>query len=252
VNLGGLIEIGYEKIGDGPAAFKVGDNEVEIEARLGKKISGTILLRPDKEAENNGDILYEVFILLDNLSPLPISISVGKRVIPFGVFETHLISDPWTKEWEINQVGLIFSYAKKPLELNLSLYNSSNERGISFAFQILTEELTVGGSYRRQMGEDGVGINTLADLHGYIQYAGGAVTVDLEYCGAVIREDNEPKPSAYSFSLAYQLSEPLEIALRYDGFDDDDSSTLQSTSRIGAGLNYTLFEGYFEYRVWKD
>jgi hypothetical protein len=92
------------------------------------------------------------------------------------------------------------------------------------------------------MGEDGVGINTLADLHGYIQYAGGAATVDLEYCGAVIREDNEPKPSAYSFSLAYQLSEPLEIALRYDGFDDDDSSTLQSTSRIGAGFNYTLFE----------
>jgi hypothetical protein len=244
VNIGGLIEVGYEKIGDDPGNLRVGDIEVSIDAKLNENISGNILLRPDTPDE----ILDETTISLETA---PISITAGKTVMPFGVFESHLISDPWTKEneilvWETNQVGVIGAYSKPPVEISLALYDSTkDEEPVSFALQVsLTpvEEITIRGSYRNQKGEDGVGTNTLTDIGAYFQFASGPVTVDIEYCGATTREKNEPKPSAYSIGLSYQVSEPLEFALRYDSLNDDDDNIILPKSRIGVGMNYTLFD----------
>jgi predicted porin len=82
----------------------------------------------------------------------------------------------------------------------------------------------------------------LTDIGAYFQFASGPVTVDIEYCGATTREKNKPKPSAYSVGLAYQASEPLELAVRYDSLNDDDDSSKSPKSRIGVGINYTILE----------
>ncbi len=103
-SVGGLIEVGYEKIEKEKGKMSAGDIEVAIEAKLNDKISGNVLLRPDAEAENNGDILDEVGITLENFSQMPVSLYVGKVVMPFGVFNSHLISDPWTLENDIIRI----------------------------------------------------------------------------------------------------------------------------------------------------
>jgi hypothetical protein len=257
VSVSGLIEVGYEKVGDEKGNLRAGDIEIGIEAKLNKQVSGAVLLRPDAEAKANGDILDEATITLEDFNEAPISITAGKTVMPFGVFNSHLISDPWTKEaaigtegdtisWEINQVGVIGSYAKEPVKISLGLYDSTiDEEPTAFAAQVslvAAEKLTIGGSYRNQKGE-GRGTNTLADISAMAQYATDPITVEIEYCKAVTREENKPKPSAYSVGLAFQATDkPIELALRYDGLNDDNENTISSKSRIGIGFNYTLFD----------
>jgi len=250
INVGGLIEIGYEKTGDEKGNLGAGDIEVGIEAKLNEQVSGAILLRPDVPEE----ILDEATITLENFSQAPISITTGKTVMPFGVFESHLLSDPWTKEvgdicWEIGGVvGVIGSYAKEPVEVSLALYDCCDNKepcGIAGMITVAPmENFSASLSYRSQKEDEDdttTPITTIdmGDVSVAATYAAGPVTVDVEYSAAIKREGDEPKPSAYSAGLAYQATEPLELALRYDGFDDGDDNT---ASRIGAGINYTLFE----------
>ena len=70
-----------------------------------------------------------------------------------------------------------------------------------------------------------------------------------EYIAALEREKNatdnkEYKESAWFAAIACQVIDPLEIAVRYEVFDDDIDSdqdgNLENAYSIGA--NYTLFE----------
>lgn len=102
--ISGSIEVGFEKKGEEKSNLSMGDIEVSLDVKLNDKVCGNVLLRPDTPQE----ILDEATIKLEKFHPLPISITVGKRVMPFGVFESHLISDPLTKEWE-NKSGRGYS-----------------------------------------------------------------------------------------------------------------------------------------------
>ena len=74
-------------------------------------------------------------------------------------------------------------------------------------------------------------------------------TLDAEYIGAVQREkdpanNQEYEESAWFVSLAFQVLDPLEIAARYEVFDDgipgEQDGNLEDRFSIGA--TYTLFE----------
>jgi hypothetical protein len=246
VNIGGLIEVGYEKVGDDPGNFKAGDIEVSIDAKLNENVSGNVLLRPDTPDE----ILDEVTITLENFSPAPISVTAGKTVMPFGVFETHLISDPWTKEnelicWEINTVGVIGSYAHKMGEVAVALYDSSDlEDPSALAVQLSimpTDGVTLGASFMSYYEDGEKEAFEYADLSGMVKVALGKVTIDGEYSGATKREEDMPRPSACSVGLAFHVSKPLELAVRYDGLSDDNENTISPESRIGAGFQLHPF-----------
>ena len=77
----------------------------------------------------------------------------------------------------------------------------------------------------------------------------GKFTLDAEYIAALSREkhftDNkEYKESAWFVGAAFQASDPLEIAGRYESFDDDipgdQDGHLQD--RYNIGFTYRLFE----------
>jgi hypothetical protein len=75
------------------------------------------------------------------------------------------------------------------------------------------------------------------------------VTLDAEYIAAISREkhftDNKKyKESAWFGAIAFQVIDPLEIAARYEAFDDDISGDQDGhiTDRYSIGFTYTLFE----------
>ena len=75
------------------------------------------------------------------------------------------------------------------------------------------------------------------------------ITLDAEYITAIQREkdsiDNmENKESALSGAIAFQVMDPLEIAFRYEAFDDDIPGEQDGhiENRYSLGLNYCLFE----------
>jgi len=82
-----------------------------------------------------------------------------------------------------------------------------------------------------------------------VHYEMGKFTLDAEYIAALSREkhftDNrEYKESAWFAGVAYQAMEPLEIAARYEAFDDDIAGDQDGnlTNRYSIGFTYCLFE----------
>lgn len=242
--ISGSIEVGFEKVEGEKSNLSAGDIEVSVDVRLNDNVSGNVLLRPDTPDE----ILDEATININTKLQLPVSITVGKTVMPFGVFESHLISDSLTKKiWETNQVGIIVGYSGNIVKASGALYDSSNNEDVdAVAFQVFVnpaEDFTIGASYKNY--PEDVGTETTesySDVSAMFTYTKGRLTLDAEYCSATKRGKGEGKPSAYFIALAYKHMDPLEIALRYENFDDDDDETISTKSKVSCGLNYLIAE----------
>ena len=67
----------------------------------------------------------------------------------------------------------------------------------------------------------------------------------MEYITALNRErdpaDNEYKEAAWTASLGYQITDPLLLAVRYEGFDADNTDNDSLDNRFTLGGTYTLF-----------
>jgi len=82
-----------------------------------------------------------------------------------------------------------------------------------------------------------------------VHYEIGMITLDAEYIAALNREKNftdnkEYNESAWFMVGAFQAMEPLEIAARYEAFDDDITGEQDGhlTDRYSIGFTDTLFE----------
>ncbi len=107
------------------------------------------------------------------------------------------------------------------------------------------EGLTLASFYDSEPG-DGDRNETVGGMFNFQVWK---LTFDAEYIKAVSREkdsaDNkEYKESAWFGAVAFQITEPLELAVRYEGFDDDIAGDQDGTlkNRYSMGANYTLFE----------
>ena len=98
-------------------------------------------------------------------------------------------------------------------------------------------------------------------LNAFAEFSMADFTVDAEYFTATKREklsDNKDyKEKAWVIGLAYQIMEPLELALRYESFDNDRSIDANGDfdHNIVFGANYDLFENVTlmgEYRNLKE
>lgn len=123
----------------------------------------------------------------------------------------------------------------------------------AFAFQLSAnplENFVIGTSYKNYLEDVGTETYTHGDVSAMFSYTKGKMTLDAEYCKATKRGEGEAKPSAYFVSCAYQTNDILELALRYEDFDDDDETTTSTNSKVSYGLNYSIAEGTtlsFEY-----
>jgi hypothetical protein len=100
VTLGGLVEVeataseDYE--GANESDISLATVELGLDAEITDWVNGHILLL----YEEYGSPLDvdEGFIMLGNLEQFPLYFAAGKMYVPFGAFETNLISDPLTLE----------------------------------------------------------------------------------------------------------------------------------------------------------
>jgi opacity protein-like surface antigen len=211
---------------------------------------------------------------------VPLYVKGGKTVLPFGVFEDHLISGTLTEDlYEIHEWGATLGLAPEFYgpDLSVTIYEGQHviDNLVSFDTHEFRDE--------RQNSDEidsfiaNLTIEPIAD-HVFVstfynsepgdgnrnESVGGAVTlalwdflIDTEYITALAREkgDNgeENKESAWFLGLAYMATEELELAVRYEGFDDDTRGDQDEVVdyRCLAGFNYALsdFATFsFEYR----
>jgi len=217
----------------------------------------------------------EAFITIFNQAKCPFYAVLGKRAQPFGQLFTHTISDPITKDaYEIATTGATFGYAPADffgLDAALTFYKGekvmdqvgaigsgpgrSTGAGYAATDDVSSyivsvsaqpmETLAVGMAFNSEPGDD----SRNETLSAFTEFSIADFTVDAEYFTATKREkfltDNQDyQENAWVIGLAYQIMDPLELALRYESFDNDRSTDSDGDFdyTIVFGANYNLFE----------
>ena len=242
----------------------------------------------DDGTDPDNPFIDEAYITIFNPEKCPFYTILGKRAQPFGQLYTHTISDPITKDaYEISTTGATVGYAPADffgLDASLTVYKGekvmdqvgaigsgparNNSAGYAATDDVSSyiarlsvtpmEALTIGVAFDSEPGDN----NRNETLNAFAELSIADVTVDAEYFGATKREtylaDNKDyKENAWVLGAAYQIMERLELALRYEHFDNDRSADTSGDfdRAIVFGANYDLYENVTlmgEYRNLKE
>ncbi len=195
----------------------------------------------------------------------------GKTVMPFGVFEDHLIEGTLAEDlYEVDEWGATLGFNPDfyGLDISFSVYEdpqvienlqnfdthewgSGRQKEDKFRSYIanitlepLEDTLTLSAFYDNEPGDGSRN-----------QSIGGAFTLnywkfslDAEYITALEREkgDNgaENKESAAVVGIAFDALDSLQLATHYGVFDDDNPGDQDEVLeyQIAAGFNYSLLD----------
>ncbi len=182
--------------------------ELGFGAKINDKVEGHILfLYEEDDAEFDVD---EGTITLT--APYGLSLTVGKMYVPFGMFNSHFISDPMTLEiGETNETALLLSYGNDAYDFSFGVFNGeadeagednriddfvaslnvSPAEGISFGVSYLSDiadsDLDLGSSFTSYSSDGSVVAQYDDNVAGYSAYASlsfGKVTIEAEYLAA--------------------------------------------------------------------
>jgi hypothetical protein len=202
---------------------------------------------------------------------IPLYFIGGKTVMPYGVFEDHLIEGTLVEDlYEIDELGATLGFAPDlyGLDISFSIYEDASimdnlqdfdthefrpgrhkEDNFSSYIANVTLEpvediLTVSAFYNSEPG-DGRRNESI----------GGAFTLnfwkfilDTEYITALQRENGENgeenKESAAVVGLAFDVLDSLQLVTRYAVFDDDNPGDQDEVLdyRFVAGFNYSFID----------
>lgn len=269
VDISGAIEVeaGYAKDYDDIKSSDIDLTNVEVGIDVGVNewVSGFALLKWEADG-GEGGYVDEGGIALGNLETLHYVLNVGKLYVPFGVFETAMISDPLTLELgEVREGAVSAEFAAAGFYGAAFVFNSDVNKsgeeddmldswGISLGYQLeaggVNVDLTAG--YISNLTASGGFAETLDVVDEFT--AGGAFsavvaiadfTVVAEYVGALdddYLDDNDADPAAWNVEVAYgfEVNEhEAGVAIGYQGSDDAAFLGLPE-ERWLASVNYEL------------
>lgn len=191
--LSGLLEAeaGYASLEDGNESdVALATMELGLDARINDYVSGHFLLLWEEDDTEPVD-LDEGFITLTGGPDCPAYVKAGKMYVPFGNFESHMISDPLTLELaETRESAVMLGVEEKGVYGSVYLFNGDADEfdedshvdnyGAQAGFAVATDafNLDIGGSY----------INNITDSDGWEGYVDDAIGGNAElddYVGGV-------------------------------------------------------------------
>jgi hypothetical protein len=237
-----------------------------MEAKVNEWIGGRAVLLWEEDDTEPID-LDEGIIMFGNPTVTPFSMEIGRMYLPFGVYESHFVSDPLTLELgEICQSAVAFGYTVDKLKIKVGVFNGDvTEEGDDsinegFAAISLTpvDNLTVGSYWLSNIGDTdglretvleqidaGVSYDRIGGAGAYLHTEVGAVAFDVEYLAAVesfasgVLAVADIKPQTWNAELAYTFSDKIEVAGKYEGSDDFPDMPENQWGLVG---NYALME----------
>jgi hypothetical protein len=223
-----------------------------------------------QQGEDGKVRLDEAIATLKSLQ-VPFYVVGGKTVMPFGVFEDHLIEGTLAEDlYEIDEWGVTLGYNPDfySMDISFSIYRNAQvidnledfdthdarpgsqkeDKFRSYITNITLEPvedtLILGAFYNSEPGD--------GDRNRSI---GGALTLnywkfilDAEYITALEREkgenEEENKESAGVVGLVFKPLESLQLVTRYAVFSDDNPGDQDEVLdyRIATGFNYSFLE----------
>jgi hypothetical protein len=213
-----------------------------------------------EEDETEPVDLDEGTITLGGTENFPFSLIAGKFYIPFGMFNSHFITDPLTLELgETRETSVLVGFTNEMFELKAGAFNGDVSQSRThdtinsyYGCANITippkwlggVELSGGVSYTNNIAESdnlqdlinpalGARIDDLVPgLGAWLSASYGMFTLELEYIGALgefesgellfdgSHEGKRSAPKAWNVELAVRPMEKLELAARYGGSDE--------------------------------
>jgi len=274
IYISGVVEVEayYQDYADDAAGIDTDSSDIDltnvelsIDADIAKYVGGYLLLK----YEGDDVFVDEGTINLGGVEDMPFYLTAGKFCVPFGVFNSHFISDPITLEiGEINEGAVALGYANDYFDIALGVFNGDIDETASddvienfVASAAFTPPLpfddssiSFGVSYTSSIAEAG-GLEdeftVIEDYVGALSLFASAsyknLTFEVEYVGALdefqvgeLIAARESKPMACNFELAYAVNDKLEVAGRYEF--SDELWDLLPEEQYGPVVSYSLFE----------
>ena len=279
LEIGGFVELetAYESpySGDSTTDAAVATVELGVAARIHDWVAGEVVLLYGED-----DTGLEVDVAAVTAGPLDGSWSVtgGQYYLPFGTFETNLISDPLTLEvGETRETALLLRVSSGGFHGSVFGFNGNNNRGgddriasfgtaVGYAAEFGDTELGLDLSYINDIGDsdslqdaiaDALGSNDVADrVPGWAASAKlryGGVSLIGEYLtslgdfqvGEVAFGGRGARPSSWMIEAAYTFGlagKEATVAVGYQGTEEALALELPE-ARILIGLSVQVVDG---------
>jgi len=273
-------DVADNTVNDSTSDLKIGTVELGLGIEFHEAVTGSVVLKAenigDSDSTTSDDVFVDEAIITLQKEGFPLYFVGGKRTQPFGYFNSNLINDPITQDlYEISKAGATIGWTPGVLNMDISLTayrgevlaDRAEEAGIGFTRDksgsytasndvssyianitayCLNDCMSFAAFFNSEPG-DGDRDETIG---GTFHYSIENINLDLdaEYMAAASREnasnDEESKESAWFIAAAYQVLDPLQLAIRYEAFDDDVSGDQAGAleDRFSLGGRYTLFE----------
>ena len=282
VRLNGGVEFNYEYLdvedigdenSDTSSDFFMSTAELALRVFFNEWSKSKIVVTAEdvgQQGEDGKIRLDEAILTLKGMG-MPLYFIGGKTVMPFGVFEDHLIEGTLAEDlYEIDEWGATVGINPdfNGLDISLSAYRNpqvienlqnfdthewapGREKENKFRSYIanvtlepIEDTLTLSAFYNSEAGDG----NRNQSIGGAFTLNYWKFTLDAEYITALTREkgenEEENKESARVVGLAFDPLDSLQLATRYEVFSDDTSGDQDEVLdyRIVAGFNYSFLE----------
>jgi len=277
IEVSGVVEVeasgGRATDGSANSDITLATVEIGIDTAITDHVSTHILLLHEEDDTNLE--IDEGTITLSQLGGLPIEMTAGQMYIPFGNFESHMVSDPLTLEIGEtresvvqfnskagNAYGAVYSFKGATRHADESDRVKGFGANIGFSVEHEHFNLDTGISYISNMAETDTIEGAVADpanltdspsgigLHAIVRK--GPLTVIAEYIGANDGFDaadlafnaNKAEPAAYNVEAGYELSifgKEATIAVAAQGTSEAQALDLPE-SRLLGGVSINLRE----------
>lgn len=274
VTLHGLLEVeaslAKPEGGDEESDLTLATAELSIETALNDYVGGHLtLLYEEVEGEEDDLDVDEAVISLRAPHPLfgqSSSLHLGRMYLPFGMFNSAMVSDPLTLDLgETQDTAALFALEGELWTLKAGVFNggtdtkgdnNSIDSWVASLEVTPRENLAFGASYLSDLAESDIELvqdealygSSVAGASAFLSAQCGAFGVEAEYLTALDRFDaplvavgadlTGRRPSAWSLELDWQPLERLQLATRYEQADD----FMDDVRRYGATASYGLYE----------
>ena len=286
VGLGVLVEVeaAYEKIGDEESTdANVATFEVGLDAEPMEGVRGEAALLWEEGDSDSLDV-DSAFIELGGTEAMPLTVSAGRLYLPFGAFNSLLVSDPLTLELgETRETAIALSGEWGGFTAWAGAFAGEREdaEDIENAAAALgwspVKGLTLGVSVLSDLGEGAGYVDDLNDvlanegsaekaagISAFLLLERGAWSLAAEYLGAA--EDLEwtdaegattaVQPQAWHVDVAYAFNDVWSAAARYEGskeFKADEMPEHQGGAAVFCQLNaFAVLGAEYLYGTFDD
>ncbi|MEW6520127.1 MAG: LbtU family siderophore porin [Thermodesulfobacteriota bacterium] len=294
VELSGLIEVeafkGKDYNDDDSSDITLATVEIGLDARISDWTMGHLLLLYEEGEEDDHLIVDEGTITIGNAEKLPLYLTAGKMYLPFGFYESAMVSDPLTLELgEINDSAVQVGFTGYGFYGSVYGFNGDiNETGkddevnswganAGYAYESEGFALDVGMDWINNIGDtdgvdgyleesniaeiddyvDGMALHAVFDL-GQFRLIGEYVAALDEFEPAEIDFDSQgAEPEAMSFEVGYTtelFSRETVFALGYQNTEEALALGLPE-DRYLAAVSIGIFDRTtlsFEYLIDED